>query len=55
LIGNLARGNGGFGIRIAAGSSFRENTVASASAATVSNAGGLDLGANSCNGVATCP
>ncbi|MBK7951790.1 MAG: right-handed parallel beta-helix repeat-containing protein [Deltaproteobacteria bacterium] len=55
LIGNVARGNGGFGIRLAAGSSFRENTVASAGAKTVANAGGLDLGANSCNGVATCP
>lgn len=53
--GNVVRGNGGFGLRIAAGAAFRDDTISSPTTATVSSAGAVDLGANTCNGATTCP
>lgn len=55
VVSNGSRSNGQFGLRIGAGSSFRENTITSTTTSTVSNGGGVDLGANSCNGATTCP
>jgi len=54
VIGNTTTGNGGYGL---AGwlASFRENVINGNTVGTVSIPGGIDLGANSCSGTASCP
>ena len=51
--GNTARGNGGFGLRLGFQSAYRGNVIHLNAAGSVT--GGVDLGANSCNGTASCP
>ena len=43
-----------FGIE-AEDSAYRENVVNGNAGGTVGGTGAIDLGANSCNGAATCP
>jgi parallel beta-helix repeat protein len=51
---NTVRSNGGHGLNLLANDvTYRENTITNNSGGTVT--GGLDMGANSCNGNVTCP
>ena len=50
--GSVAYVNGGTGFSLSSDTAYRENLVVG-NTATV--AGGLDLGANSCDGAASCP
>jgi len=51
--GSGVRNNDGFGLRLASESGYRENVVSGNSGGSVT--GGVDLGANLCNGLTTCP
>lgn len=51
--GNTVRGNLQNGLGLSADSSYRGNTITSNIGGTV--VGGINLGANSCNGTAACP
>jgi len=51
--GNVLRGNGAFGLDLSIGSTYLENTITGNTGGTAT--GGLDMGANSCNGNSTCP
>jgi len=51
---NAARLNAGFGLNLGSQATYRENTITSNTAGTVTGSG-VDMGDNSCNGLASCP
>ncbi len=47
-------GNTGFGLSVASDTGYRANVISGNTGGTVTGVG-VDLGANACDGAATCP
>ena len=48
------RGNTGFGLNLKSDTGYRANVISGNTAGTVTGVG-VELGANACDGAATCP